>query len=343
LDVACALTSNSIERLTEHVEVFNEHGRENLDFCRALMFLSSSAVMKERLYQFLSEALLNLWGLTPNPRERIRLNDIYNVIAEEFPNLSWSAFRMSVRRRDPSLFKHPFLYGPLIHKDDVYRVFTFSNCSTIDNEKTIAIVGTAGQRLMNDYRNAALIEEISFGIGDQSFTVPEVDSESSPPSATRKKPDTLYFLCEKVTSEWNNVDVDSNLFFEFGGNVMDRIKVDLLESQQRVGNESWSIPVNDVLFVCYLSKTIYFKGLSVFLSKIYMREFRRKSLLTCAAVICTLQAQLRYRDPWSNWFEILRMILMNGDPPSFFQDVLIKSHVTFGSAWKQSSSIKGVH
>ena len=141
---------------------------------------------------------------------------------------------------------------------------------------------------------------------------------------------------------------------------MDRIKVDLLESQQRVGNESWSIPVNDVLLVCYLSKTIYFKGLSVFLSKIYVREFRRKSLLTCAAVICTLQAQLRYRGSWSsdvvevlsdvintffsrfsNWFEILRMILMNKDPPSFFQDVLIESHaILLGAHGNNPAALK---
>jgi hypothetical protein len=110
---------------------------------------------------------------------------------------------------------------------------------------------------------------------------------------------TLYFMCDKWITEWKQkVDVD-------GMNC--------------------------------LSRTVYFTGIAEFLSEIYVPHSRRKALLTCAAIICTLKAQLLKRIVWrnssvvdvfgdvintffsrfSNWFEILRMILMDGNPENF--------------------------
>jgi hypothetical protein len=118
--------------------------------------------------------------------------------------------------------------------------------------------------------------------------------------------------------------------------------VDLMQRDlNRLGNLS-QLDIEDIHIICYRAKTSYFQGISMLLSKIYVAGYKREALSVVADIIKVLKTQahkvysisnsaqnvagelvfLSCFTNYSNWFEMLRMTLMDQEPDVFFRLVL---------------------
>jgi hypothetical protein len=274
----------------------------------------------------ISRGLASMWNIEKKEGGYIRLKDIFDNLVK--PNVTYSVMQTGLKRNLGSHLKMEVKRGPLIHVDDLWKVVQFYESNIAGVFVSILEYCASMMNTPSAARPPLLVEQ-----------GPEAEDVVHSEELSRLR--TLGYLAKY--QECSQVEFENMRKFS----LFDASEVELMERDiARLENLS-EFDMRDLHVLCYLAKTSYCQGISLLVSKVHVTGYKRESVAVASYIIKALQCQVHkvysLSDQarriagelvfftcfanYTNWFELLRMVLMDDEPDTFFLSVIYEEHL----------------